>query len=223
MIDFARLRRSMVDSQIRPNDVTDPRIIAAMLELPREHFVPPERANLAYLDDDLPVRNATHDRAARYLMEPMVLARLVQALNLVDEDRVLDVGSATGYSTALLAKLSSHVVSLEEDSELASSARRNLSDVGVSNVEFVTGPLKAGAAEKGLYDAILLNGSVEVVPDELLAQLKEGGRLVAVVRGNPPGRAMLYVRAGGGTSGRPLFDAAVPPLPGFEVPRGFVF
>ena len=223
MIDFTRLRQSMVDSQIRPNDVTDPRIIAAMLELPRERFVPAERANLAYLDDDLPVREARGDRPARYLMEPMVLARLIQALELAEEDRVLDVGSATGYSAALLVRLASHVVALEEDTELLSVARRNLSELGVSNVEIVAGPLKAGAPGKGPYNAILLNGSVELVPDELLAQLNEGGRLAAVVRDNPPGRAILHIRTGGVISRRPLFDAAVPPLPGFEAPRSFVF
>jgi protein-L-isoaspartate(D-aspartate) O-methyltransferase len=223
MIDFTRLRQSMVDSQIRPNDVTDPRIIAAMLELPRERFVPAERANLAYLDDDLPVREARGDRQARYLMEPRVLARLIQALELSEEDRVLDVGSGTGYSAALLARLVSHVVALEEDAELLSVVRRNLSELGVSNVEVVAGPLKAGAPGKGSYDGILLNGSVESVPDDLLAQLNGGGRLAAVVRDNPPGRAILHIRAGGVVSRRPLFDTGTPPLPGFAAPRSFVF
>jgi protein-L-isoaspartate(D-aspartate) O-methyltransferase len=223
MIDFTRLRRSMVDSQIRPNDVTDPRIIGAMLELPRERFVPAERANLAYLDDDLSVREAGRDRPARFLLEPMVLARLVQAIELSDDDRVLDVGGTTGYSAALLAKLSAHVVALEDDADLSAAARRNLSGLGVANVEFATGPLAAGTPARGPYDAILLNGSVELVPEGLLGQLKEGGRLATVVRGDLPGRATLYVRSGGVVSTRPLFDAVVPPLPGFEAPRGFVF
>jgi protein-L-isoaspartate(D-aspartate) O-methyltransferase len=156
-------------------------------------------------------------------MEPMVLARLIQALELSEQDRVLDIGSATGYSTALLARLASHVVALEEDAELLSAACRNLSELGLSNVEAVAGPLRAGAPGKGPYDAILLDGSVELVPDELLGQLNDGGRLAAVVRDNPPGRALLHIRAGGVVSRRPLFDAAVPPLPGFEAPRSFVF
>jgi protein-L-isoaspartate(D-aspartate) O-methyltransferase len=221
MIDFTRLRRSMVDSQIRPNDVTDPRIIEAMLELPRERFVPRERANLAYLDDDLPVSEGRS--AARCLIEPMVLARLVQALQLSETDGVLDIGGATGYSTALLARLARHVVMVEEDPSLISAARRNLFDLGIDNVEFMTGPLTAGAPDRRPFDAILLNGSVEVVPPDLLAQLDEGGRLAAVVQDKPPGRAILYVRAGGVVSQRPVFDAAVTPLPGFEAPRGFVF
>jgi len=220
MIDFTRLRRSMVDSQIRPNDVTDPRIIEAMLELPRERFVPSARANLAYLDDDLSV---SEGGVKRCLIEPMVLARLVQALQLSETDRALDIGGATGYSTALLARLARHVVMVEEDPTLISAARQNLSELGIDNVEFATGPLKAGAPGKGSFDAILLNGSVEVVPQDLLAQLEEGGRLAAVVQGSPPGRATLYVRAGGVVSQRPVFDAAVTPLPGFEAPRGFVF
>jgi protein-L-isoaspartate(D-aspartate) O-methyltransferase len=220
MIDFTRLRRSMVDSQIRPNDVTDPRIIEAMLELPRERFVPRARANLAYLDDDLSVSEGS---VKRCLIEPMVLARLVQALQLSETDRALDIGGATGYSTALLARLARHVVMVEEDPTLISAARQNLSELGIGNVEFATGPLKAGAPGKGPFDAILLNGSVEVVPQDLLAQLEEGGRLAAVVQGSPPGRATLYVRAGGVVSQRPVFDAAVTPLPGFEAPRGFVF
>jgi protein-L-isoaspartate(D-aspartate) O-methyltransferase len=221
MIDYSRLRRSMVDSQIRPNDVTDPRIIEAMLEIPRERFVPAARANLAYIDDDLPVTEGSG--ATRCLIEPMVLARLVQALDLSETDSVLEIGGATGYSTVLLAKLARHVVMVENDPTLVSGARRNLSELGIANVEVESGPLKAGAAARGPFDAILLNGSVEVVPEDLLGQLQEGGRLAAVVQGNPPGRATLFVRAAGVVSRRPVFDAAVTPLPGFEAPRGFVF
>jgi len=223
MIDFSRLRQSMVDSQIRPNDVTDLRLIAAMLELPREKFVPPARAELAYLDDDLPVRDAGEGRPPRYLVEPMVFARLVQALDLGEGDRVLDIGCATGYSTAVLARLAGSIVGLEEDAELAAAARNNLSEAGIRNAEIVVGALNTGAAEKGPFDAILINGAVEVVPEMLFAQLKEGGRLAAVVRTNPPGRATIYVRTAGVVSARPLFDAAVPPLPGFAAPHGFVF
>jgi protein-L-isoaspartate(D-aspartate) O-methyltransferase len=223
MIDFGRLRQSMVDSQIRPNDVTDLRLIAAMLELPRERFVPASRADLAYLDDDLPVREAAGGRPARYLVEPMVLAKLIQALDLGSGDRVLDVGCTTGYSSAVLARLAGQVVGLEEDPELAAIARNNLAQAGVSNVEIVSAPLRTGAPERGPFDAILVNGAVELIPEAIFEQLKEGGRLAAVVRANPPGRATLFVRTAGVISPRPLFDAAVPPLPGFEAPRGFVF
>ncbi|MCC6948908.1 MAG: protein-L-isoaspartate O-methyltransferase [Bradyrhizobiaceae bacterium] len=223
MIDFSRLRQSMVDSQIRPNDVTDLRLIAAMLELPRERFVPASRSDLAYLDDDLPVSDAEGGKPARYLIEPMVLAKLIQALDLSEEDRVLDVGCTTGYSTAVLARIAGSVVGLEEDADLATAARNNLHLLGIGNAEIVLGPLGAGAAGKGPFDAILINGSVELIPEPLFAQLKDGGRLVAVVRTSPPGRATIYMNAAGIISHRPLFEAAVPPLHGFAAPRGFVF
>jgi protein-L-isoaspartate(D-aspartate) O-methyltransferase len=192
-----------------------------MLELPRERFVPAERAALAYLDGDLAVSPA--GRPARHLLEPMVLAKLVQALELEAGDRVLDVGCATGYSAALLARLAGEVVALEEDAELAAAARRALGELGLANVEVVTGPLRDGAPARGPYDAVLLQGAVEVVPEHLFAQLKDEGRLAAVVQSGPIGRAMLHVRAAGVVSRRPLFDAGAAPLPGFEAPRGFVF
>lgn len=223
MIDFERLRQSMVDSQLRPNDVTDPRILAAMLEVPRERFVPPSRAGLAYLDDDFMVRESGSAGPARYLIEPMILAKLVQALSLSPDDRVLDVGCATGYSTAVLARLAGNVVGLEEDGGLAAAARKALEGAGPAAVKIAEGALAGGAQSDAPFDAIFLNGSVEVVPAALLAQLGEGGRLVAVVRTAPPGRATLYVKTGGTVSARPLFDASIPPLPGFEAPRGFVF
>lgn len=223
MIDFARLRRTMVDGQIRVNDVTDPRIIAAMLELPRERFVPEDRASLAYLDDDLSVREAGAGRPARFLIEPMVLAKLIQALDLKTGDRVLDVGCATGYSSAVLSRLAGEVIALEEDDELAARARRVLAELRIPNVTILPGTLAAGWPSGGPYQAILINGSAEVVPEALLEQLTEGGRLAAVMKSGPMGRATLFMRAGGVASRRPLFDAAVPPLPGFAAPPRFVF
>lgn len=223
MIDFNRLRQSMVDSQIRPNDVTDLRIIAAMLEVPRERFVPASRADLAYLDDDLPLNDAGSGSTPRYLIEPMVLAKLIQALDLSGNERVLDVGCATGYSSALLRQLTAEVVAIESDPDLAATARGILAELAVAAVQVVSGPLINGVPEAGPYDAILLNGSVEYVPDALLDQLREAGRLVAVIRSGPLGRATLHRRIDGDVSRRPLFDAAIPMLPGFEVPRGFVF
>ena len=223
MIDFNRLRQSMVDSQIRPNDVTDLRVIGAMLDVPRERFVPANRADLAYLDDDLPLNDASAGGTQRFLMEPMILAKLIQALDLSEHDRVLDIGCATGYSAAVLRQLAADVVAVESDPQLADAARRTIGDLGMTRIQVVNGPLQNGEPEKGPYDAILLNGSVEAVPEALLEQLKEGGRLVAVIRSGPLGRATLYLRAGGAVSSRPLFDAGVPALPGFEVPRGFVF
>ncbi len=223
MIDFARLRQAMVDGQIRVNDVTDAGVVAAMLELPRERFVPEARRELAYLDDDLLIRAGAAGRPARYLMEPMVLAKLVQALELKADDRVLDVGCATGYSAALLGRLAGTVFALEEDPGLAETAMRLLAELKVANVRVVTGALAAGWPAAAPYDAILLDGAVELIPQAMLAQLKEGGRLGAVVRSGSAARATIYARTGASFSARPVFDAAVPPLPGFAAPQGFVF
>jgi protein-L-isoaspartate(D-aspartate) O-methyltransferase len=216
MTDFARLRRAMVDGQVRVNDVTDPRIIDAMLEIPREHFVPPSRAGLAYIDEDLPLGSG------RYLIEPMVLAKLVHALALTEGERVLDVGCATGYGAVLLSRLAGRVVAVEEEPELAAAAQRLLAELA-PDVSLVVGPLTAGAPGEGPFDAILIEGSIETVPEALVRQLRQGGRLVAVIGSGGMGRATLHVRAGQVLSRRPVFDAAVPPLPGFAVPRQFVF
>ena len=223
MVDFAQLRRSMVDGQIRVNDVTDPRIIAAMLDLPRERFVPAAVRELAYIDDDLLVHPAGPGQPGRYLMEPMVLAKLIQALDLGPEDKVLDVGSATGYSAALLGRLVRMVVAVEEERELAAAAASLLAELGAVNVNVMTGALAAGWPGEAPYDAILLNGAVEVVPHALLRQLKEGGRLGAIVRSGAAGRATIHSRVGNRFAARPVFDASVPLLPGFAVPKAFVF
>src|SRR6185312_3999470 len=137
MVDFARQRHAMVDGQVRVNDVTDPRIIDAMLELPREQFVPKNRVELSYIDEDLPVSAAKGTTPARFLIEPMVLAKLVQALELAPEDRALVIGCATGYSAALLGKLVQDVVALEEDTDLAAAAKRTLRAIGTGNVSVV--------------------------------------------------------------------------------------
>lgn len=220
MIDFAQARRTMVDGQVRVNDVTDAAIISAMLEVPREKFVPDARANLAYIDEDLLVQEASPGRPARYLMEPMVLAKLVQALELTPVSTVLDVGCATGYSAAVLAKVAGKVVALEEDAALAASAKKLLCS---SNVELVSGAASAGWPAGAPYDAILLGGAVEEVPQALTNQLRDGGRLAAVIRQNGAARAVLFVRTGDHVSTRRLFDAAIPPLPGFDAPKSFVF
>jgi len=217
MIDFAAARRMMVDGQVRTSDVTDLRIIAAMLELPRERFVPESNADLAYLDLDVAI-NAT-----RRLLKPMVLAKMVQAAAVKADDRVLDVGCATGYSSALLARLAHSVVALEEDTALARTAEENLRVIGASNVMVVTGPLTQGWQADGRYDVIFVNGATEVVPHALCRQLADGGRLVAVVGRAPMGRATLYRAVGGDVSGWPIFDAAAPLLPGFAAVQTFVF
>lgn len=221
MIDYARARRTMVDTQIRVNDVTDARIVEALMAVPRETFVPEARRALAYLDDDLPLNDPSPGAAARYLMEPMVFARMLQAAAIGESDRVLDVGSATGYPAAVIARLAGSVVALESDEQLAAEARRNLA--GLAAVTVASGPLPDGAASLGPFDVILLEGAVETVPQTLIDQLAEGGRLVAVAGSGRAARCQVHEKRGGVVGVRTVFDAAIPPLPGFELPRGFVF
>jgi protein-L-isoaspartate(D-aspartate) O-methyltransferase len=220
MLDFAAARRMMVDGQVRTSDVTDPRIIAAMLKLPRERFVPERNEALSYLDLDLAVSDGA---SARRLLKPMVLAKLVQAAEISPRDRVLDVACGTGYSTALLAELAHAVIALEDDAELARRARENLAALGVADAEVVAGALADGWPAGAPYDVILLNGAAEIVPERLLGQLAEGGRLVGVVGSSPASKAMLYLCSEGRASGRPIFDAAAPALPAFAKPPAFVF
>lgn len=221
MIDFAAARRLMVDGQVRTADVTDLRLLAAMLDLPRERFFPEDKVSLAYLDLDVPVSRP--GLPIRRLLKPMVLARMIQAANVAESDRVLDVACATGYSTALLARLAGTVVGLEEDKILAGQAAATLAELGTENAKVVVGPLTRGWPGEGPYDVILLQGSTEVVPAALLDQLKEGGRLTCVLGRGPAAKAMLYRLIGSDRSGRALFDAAAALLPGFSKPPEFVF
>jgi protein-L-isoaspartate(D-aspartate) O-methyltransferase len=217
-MDFAVARRMMVDGQILTRDVFDPDLLGAMLEVPRERFVPPSQAALAYVDRDVPV---TAD-GSRSLLRPMVLARLIQAADITDSDHVLDLGCATGYSSALLARLARSVVALEQDTDLAGFARRVLGELA-PKVDVVEGPLTAGWPPRGPYDAILLDGAAEVIPDPLFGQLKDGGRLVGIVGNGHATKARIYRSVRGEISGRPIMDAAGALLPGFAKPPAFVF
>jgi len=221
MTDFAAARRMMVDGQVRTADVTDLRLLAAMLELPRERFFPDDKASLAYLDLDVPV--SAPGQPVRRLLKPMVLAKLIQAAGIAESDAVLDVGCASGYSTALLTHLAGSVVGLEEDAALARQAADAMSWAQLPNAKIVTGPLAQGCVGEGPYDVILLQGSAEVIPPALFDQLKNGGRLICVLGRGPQGKAMFYRRAEVDISGRPVFDAAAAPLPGFAKPQEFVF
>ena len=216
MTDFATARRHMVDGQVRTADVTDLRIISAMMDIPREQFVPPASAGLAYLDLDLPVGNGT-----RRLLKPMVFAKLIHAADIAATDHVLDVGCATGYGTAVLARLGGQVTALEQDAGLAQAARSALA--AQSNVNVATGPLTAGWPQGGPYDVIVLEGATEIEPEGFLRQLKEGGRLVCVLGSAPGAKAMLYCRSGQEMGGRPIFDAAAALLPGFTKAPVFAF
>ena len=221
MIDFAAARRLMVDGQVRTADVTDPRLLAAMLDVPRERFFPEDKVSLAYLDLDVAVSET--GLPVRRLLKPMVLAKLIQAAGLGETDRVLDVGCATGYSTAVLARLAHSVVGLEEEASLARQASAMLAEAGTANAKVVTGALASGCPAEGPYDLILLEGATEAVPATLLDQLKSGGRLACVLGRGQPGKAMIYTRTAGDLSGRAVFDAAAPLLPGFAKPQEFVF
>jgi protein-L-isoaspartate(D-aspartate) O-methyltransferase len=223
LIDFATARRQMIDGQVRTSGVFDQELMAALLEVPRERFVPESKAVLAYLDRDVSVVEPGAGKPARYLLKPMVFARLVQAAEIRSRDHVLDVGCASGYSTAVLARLARSVVGLEEDSEVAEWARRNLAALGVGNATIECGPLNKGAFGEGPYDVIFLNGATEIIPEALCSQLKDGGRLVCVFGPPPASKAMLYLCEHGDLSGRPVFDASAPLLPGFVKPPAFVF
>lgn len=219
MTDFAAARRHMVDGQVRPNDVSDLRVITAMLEVPRERFVPPPSASLAYLDLDLAIGEG--GAASRRLLKPMVLAKLFNAADLAATDRVLDVGCATGYAAALLSRIVGQVVALEQDAGLAKLARAALSSL--PNVSVVSGPLVDGWAPGAPYDLILLEGATEVEPQAFCQQLKDGGRLLCVLGSGPGASAMLYRRSGEEMAGRAIFGATASVLPGFVKPLAFAF
>jgi protein-L-isoaspartate(D-aspartate) O-methyltransferase len=221
MTDFATARRMMVDGQVRTADVTDQRVQAAMLELPRERFVADDKAALAYLDLDLAINQS--GRPTRRLLKPMTLAKLVQLAEITETDRVLDVGCGTGYSSALIARLAGQVVALEEDAALALRASEALAAVGARNVKVVSGPLADGRAADGPYDAIVLEGATEVAPEALFRQLRNGGRLVCAMGAGAGGKGMLYRCNDGEVSGRAVFEASAALLPGFARQPAFVF
>ncbi len=219
MIDFERQRLTMVESQLRPNEVTDTRLLSAMRTLPREAFVPQKLRALAYMDEGIEVFPSIDGAPARFLLAPMVLARLVQLAAVEPQDAVLDIGCATGYSAAVLARLGRSVIGLEPEPELAEAARGTLREVGIANAEIVEGALARGHPEAGPYDVILLNGSVPEMPETLISQLKEGGRIAAILSSGAntasQGKACLFVKVGREASGLPQFDAGARPLPGF--------
>jgi protein-L-isoaspartate(D-aspartate) O-methyltransferase len=217
MLDFAASRRAMVDSQVRTSDVTDLALIAVLLDLPRERFVPPAMAPLAYLDRDVPIG------PSRWLMKPMVLARLIQAAAPGPKDRALVVACGTGYAAAVLGRLSGRVTALEDDAGLAERARAALSAVGAGNVDVAIGPLDRGVPGSGPYEVILIDGGAEIVPPALCDLLAPAGRLVCVVDAGPTGKGMYFQTVNGEVGGRSLFDAVLPVLPGFKKTPAFVF
>jgi protein-L-isoaspartate(D-aspartate) O-methyltransferase len=220
MSGFSTARLKMVDGQVRTNDVTDRRILDAMLTVPREAFVPATRQALAYLDLDLDVSEGA---AKRYLIKPALTGKLLQAAEIGEGDNVLVVGCATGYLAALTAKLAHQVTATECDSALAAKAKDAFAAIGLANVSCKAASCAEGDSAAAPYDVIILNGATEVTPDGLFGQLKEGGRLVGVSAESRPSRAMIVTRSHGEFGYRPLFDAAAPVLPGLEQATAFVF
>jgi len=218
MEDEALRRLNMVESQLRTNKVIDPRVIEVMGQVPRAGFLPARLAGIAYVDEDIPLGDG------RFLMEPMVFARLAQAANIREGDVALEIGTGCGYGTAVLAKLASTVVSVEDRPEAAAQAGAALARAGIDNAVVVTGPLEAGYPSQSPYDVIIIAGAIAEPPEALLGQLAEGGRMVAVLRaGEGPGRATLWQRRGGIVGARALFDAYTPHLLGFAPATGFAF
>ena len=220
MSGFSTARLKMVDGQVRTNDVTDRRIIDAMLTVPREAFVPASRQALAYLDIDLDV---SEGGAKRFLIKPQLIGKLLQAAEIGEGDNVLVVGCATGYLAALTAKLARQVTATESDSALVAKAKDAFAAIGLSNVTCKAAASAEGDPAAAPYDVIILNGATEVTPDGLFGQLREGGRLVGVSAESRPSRAMIVTRTHGEFGHRPLFDAAAPVLPGLERAAAFVF
>lgn len=218
MSGYAEQRRMMVDCQLRTFDVTDRAVLAAFEAVPREAFLNPESTALAYSDATVPVGDAS-----RLLLKPMVLARMIQALAVREGDRVLVVAGATGYSAAILARMGTQVVLLESDSALAQTAERCLGRLGVAGVEIEQGPLEKGFVGKAPYDAILVEGSIEVFPAALVDQLSTSGKLVVLEGEQPATKAVQYRHGDRPGTGRTLFDATGQVLPAFRRPAAFVF
>ena len=219
MSGFTTARQKMVDGQVRPSDVTDIRIIDAMLAVPREAFVPENKQALAYLDLDLDVSES----AERFLIKPAVLAKMLQAAEIKEPDKVLVVGCASGYAAAVIARFASQVTATESDTALAAKAKDILGRIGCENVAVRTAAAADGDPANAPYDVILLNGATEIVPERLYGQLRAGGRLVGVFATSQPARAAIVTCSHGDFGHRTLFDAAAPVLPGMERIPAFVF
>lgn len=221
--DFAAARRAMVRGQLCPNGVTDPRLLAAMEKVEREQFVPSHLVGVAYVDSDIPLING------RFLIRPLVFARLVQAARLSPRDRVLDLAPATGYSTLVLAELAQSVTAIEPDAVLCKAAAEIAARANPLRAQVMFGAAEGGTVAQAPFDAIFVNGAVDEAPPALLGQLAEGGRMLAVQRRQGEtglmqlGRARLWRKRGGLIEETTLFDAALPDAPGFAKPHIFHF
>lgn len=215
MIDFAQRRVMMVDTQVRPSDVTKFPVIAAMLEVPRERFMPAGRREAAYVGENVEISKN------RVVLEPRTLAKMLDALDIQPTEMVLDVGTGLGYSAAVIARLAEAVVAVEEDSSLASEAEGALSATGADNAVVVTAPLAEGAPKHGPYDVITVQGAAETVPQALIDQLKDGGRIGCLFMEGALGVCRIGYKIDGAVTWRFAFNAAAPVLPGFAAQRAF--
>lgn len=217
-MDYPAARRRMVENQIRTNRVTDPLVIEAMREIPREAFLPEPLRGVAYVDEDLPLGRG------RVLIEPLTMALLLQTAEIDADDVVLEIGSGTGYGAAVIAHMASVVIGLEPDPDLAQTAQRVLADLDLTTVTIINAAMEPGYPEQSPYDVIVFGGAVSRVPPVIIDQLAEGGRLVAVVVDDSgTGRGSLFVKVAGTVSPRVVFDASAPFLPGFEPQPVFRF
>ena len=219
MSNFAIARQNMVDNQIRANKVTDPALIEAFLNIPREDFVPTGKETVAYVDEDLSLGGG------RFLIEPMVLSRLLQEADIDASDIVLDVGCCTGYSTAVISRIAASVIGIDENQNHIDTANENLAKLEIDNAGVILRDLVDGYSEQKPYSLIVINGSVEQIPDKLFDQLIDGGRLVAVMkeRNDKLGKAKIYNKLKNSISGRFLFDAGTPQISSFAKVQGFQF
>ena len=217
MIDFAAAREAMVDCQVRPSDVTRYPVIEAMLTVPREDYVPPALKAVAYLGEHISLGDG------RVVLDPRVFSKMIDALNVGPVDLVLDVGCGLGYSSAVLARMAEAVIALEADEALAGEAEALFAAQSVDNAMVQTGVLAAGVPIHGPFDAIMIEGAVEAVPEALSDQLKPGGRIVAIFIEGRRGQARLGLKSEHGVAWRRLFDATAPVLPGFEKTKAFEF
>jgi protein-L-isoaspartate(D-aspartate) O-methyltransferase len=215
MTDFAQRRTVMVDTQVRPSDVTKFPVIQAMLTIPREEFVPPAKRAVAYSGENLDIGHG------RVLLEPRTLAKMVDALDIQPQDLVLDLACGYGYSSAVISRMAEAVVAIEDHEEMASEAERRLAEAGVFNVAVLNAPLAEGAPKQGPYDAILIGGAVEEVPGAIIDQLKEGGRIAALFSEGRLGVVRIGHRLNGRVNWRYAFNAHAPVLAGFAKERGF--
>ena len=215
MSDYASRRMTMVDTQVRPSDVTKFPIIDAMLHIPREVYIPLESREAAYVGSNIDLG------AGRVVLDPRALAKLLDALDIGPDELVLDLGSALGYSAAVLARIAGTVVAVEENKDLADEAQRILSQEGVDNAVVVEGKLAEGAAKHGLYDVIVVEGGIEVLPEAVAAQLKDGGRIGAIFMEGALGTVRIGLKVDGRIDWRDAFHATAPVLPGFEKKKSF--